>query len=176
MSWVFVAVQGVSLAVVRGILIAVASCCRTWTLRCVGSVVVTHRLNCPEVCGIFLDQGLNAGPHALAVRFLSTGPSGKSPSLLLYNTDCCLLRRGSSWLHLFGAKRTSSSWRKVPGSPPALESLLSVEHSWCIFSESTDAQVESIAVSLWGWEVFFVILNMEIMQKTGIDNREGCYW
>ena len=53
------------------------SCCRARALG--ASVVAEHGLNCLEACGIFLDQGLNACPHALAVRFLTTGPSGKSP-------------------------------------------------------------------------------------------------
>ena len=68
---------GYSLGLVCELLIVVASCCRARALG--ASVVAEHGLNCPEVGGIFLDQGLNAGPHALAVRFLTTGPSGKSP-------------------------------------------------------------------------------------------------
>ena len=31
----------------------------TWGTENPGSVVVVHRLQCPEACGIVLDQGLN---------------------------------------------------------------------------------------------------------------------
>ena len=45
--------------------------------RCTGSVVVAHRFRCPEACGIFLVQGLNLRPPALAGGFLTVGPLGK---------------------------------------------------------------------------------------------------
>ena len=44
----------------------------------VGSGAVALRLSCSETHGIFLDQGLNPCPPALAGRFLTTGPPGKS--------------------------------------------------------------------------------------------------
>ena len=43
----------------HGLLIAVASLVRP---ESVGSVVVAHGPECPEACGIFLDQGSNLCP------------------------------------------------------------------------------------------------------------------
>ena len=69
--------QGYSPIAVRGLLIAAASpvvehrlqgACSGLSCRgaqapgCVGSVVVSHGLSCPAVCGIFLDQGSNPCP------------------------------------------------------------------------------------------------------------------
>ena len=54
---------GYSLAAVRGLLTVLASSVVDHGLQSVGaSVVLVHRLTCPEACGIFLDQGLNPGP------------------------------------------------------------------------------------------------------------------
>ena len=51
---------GYSLVLVHGLLIAVASLVVEHRFPGhVGSVVVAHGLSCPEVCGIFLDQGSN---------------------------------------------------------------------------------------------------------------------
>ena len=36
------------------------SSCLAWVLGCVASIVVAHRVSCPEAYGIFLDQGLNS--------------------------------------------------------------------------------------------------------------------
>ena len=48
-------------------------------LRHVGLAVVTHRISCSAACGSFLDQGSNPSMSpALAGRFLSTVPPGKS--------------------------------------------------------------------------------------------------
>ena len=55
---------GLSLAAIRGLLVAVA-----FLLQSTGSVVVAHRLSCPAVCGIFSDQGSNPGP--LHCRFIT---------------------------------------------------------------------------------------------------------
>jgi len=46
------------------------------------SVVVEPGLSCSVACEIFLDQGLNPSP-ALAGRFLTNGPPGKSYSEFL---------------------------------------------------------------------------------------------
>lgn len=54
------------------------SCCRTWALGLMGSIVVAHELSCSVACGIFLNQGSNLCPPALAGRFLTTGPPEKS--------------------------------------------------------------------------------------------------
>ena len=50
-----------------------------WSMgsRCLGSVVVAHRLSYRTVCGILPDQGLNPVSPALAGRFLTTGLPGK---------------------------------------------------------------------------------------------------
>ena len=42
---------------------------------------MAHGLICPTARGIFLDQGLNPFPPAMAGGFLNTGPLGKSPCL-----------------------------------------------------------------------------------------------
>ena len=49
---------------------------------------MVHQLNCPEACGLFPDQG-PVSP-ALASRFLTTGPPGKSlNNLLIINSYTC---------------------------------------------------------------------------------------
>ena len=49
-----------------------------------GSVVVAHRLSCPVARGILVPgAGLEPVPPALACRFLTTGPPGKSPGFIL---------------------------------------------------------------------------------------------
>ena len=51
---------------------------------CTGSVVVVHRLRSPAACGILVPQsGIRPLPPALQGRFLTTGPSGKSPLFLI---------------------------------------------------------------------------------------------
>ena len=50
-----------------------------------GSVVMAQRLSCSAVLGIFLDQGYEPVSPALAVRFLSTVPSGKSPEYVSFS-------------------------------------------------------------------------------------------
>ena len=68
---------------VHGLLIRVASLAvehRLWGVP--ASVVVAHRLICPAACGIFLDQSSNCSP-ALAGRFLTTEPSGKTYLVVL---------------------------------------------------------------------------------------------
>ena len=50
------------LVAVQGHPIAVASCCRAQALGAWASVVVMHRLGCPTVFGIFLDEGLKPCP------------------------------------------------------------------------------------------------------------------
>ena len=35
------------------------SCCRTWALGLMGSIVAAHELSCSVACGIFLNQGSN---------------------------------------------------------------------------------------------------------------------
>ena len=67
------------------------SCCRAQALGCagsgfaalrhwsVGSVVVVHRLSCPEACGNLVPgPEIEALSPALAGRFLTTGPAEKS--------------------------------------------------------------------------------------------------
>ena len=47
------------------------------------SVVMPHRLRCPKVCGIILDQGSNPFSHTLTGGFFTTGPAGR-PSVSFY--------------------------------------------------------------------------------------------
>ena len=87
MNWVFIATCGLSLVVasgdyslvaVRRLLIAVAYLVAEHRLQGVqASVVVVHGLACPMACGIFPGQDRTHTP-ALAGRFLTTGPPGKS--------------------------------------------------------------------------------------------------
>ena len=51
-----------------------------WSAR---SVVMPHRLRCPKVCGIILDQGSNPFSHTLTGGFFTTGPAGR-PSVSFY--------------------------------------------------------------------------------------------
>ena len=52
-------------------------CCGSWALEHrLGSC--GHGLSCPVACGVFLDQGSNPHPPALAGRFLTPGPPRKS--------------------------------------------------------------------------------------------------
>ena len=86
--------RGYSLAAVCGLLTVVASLVVGHRLWGTGSVVVVCRPSCSKACGIFPDQGSNLSP-ALAGRFLTTGPLGKSflPLLTsLWNA------RGHLWL------------------------------------------------------------------------------
>ena len=92
------------------------SCCRARALgrvgfssrmqrldsRSTGSVVAVHGLCCPTACGIFQDQGLNP---ASAGGFLTSGPSGKSKSWILWqhgtaNFLMCLLPFPSHLLYV----------------------------------------------------------------------------
>ena len=47
------------------------------SLRCAGSVVVSHNLSCPTACEI-CQPGIKPMSPALEGRFLTTGPLGKS--------------------------------------------------------------------------------------------------
>ena len=59
-----------SVVIVRGL----SSC--GWGLQSIGSVVVVHRLSSSVAC--LLGSGIEPMSPALAGRFLTTGPSGKS--------------------------------------------------------------------------------------------------
>ena len=53
------------------------------------SPIVEHRLGCPRASGIFPGQGsIKLMSPALAGRFLSTEPSGKSSEMLVLTTQC----------------------------------------------------------------------------------------
>ena len=54
----FVALHELSLVVMLGLLIAVASLVAACGLQKIASVEVEHKFSCPAVCGIFPDQGL----------------------------------------------------------------------------------------------------------------------
>ena len=66
------------------------SCCGAWALGTQASAVVAHRLSCSAACGIFPRPGIEHVFPALAGRFLSTVPPGKS--CLFYSL------RSVSWL------------------------------------------------------------------------------
>ena len=49
-----------------------------------GSLVVEHGLSCPTACEILTPrQGLEPASPALEGRFLTTGPPGKSPKIIV---------------------------------------------------------------------------------------------
>ena len=75
---------GLVFILVRGLLIAVASCCGARALGAGASVVVAHGLSCFMACGIFPDRGTNPCPPALADGFLTTVPPGK-PCSKIFN-------------------------------------------------------------------------------------------
>ena len=85
-----------------------AGCSLWWLLllrstgsRCLGSVVVSHGLNCPAAWGIFPDQGMEPKSPELAGRLLTARPPGKSPHGLwnpLNNWRSTLKTRVSSCL------------------------------------------------------------------------------
>ena len=55
------------------------SCCGAQSLGCGSSVVVAHGLSCPMACGILVPRlGIEPMSPALAGKFLTTGPPGKS--------------------------------------------------------------------------------------------------
>ena len=56
-----------------------------WSLKCVSSVVVLHRLSCPSACEILVPQtGIEPTSPALQGRLLTTGPPGKSWEQISY--------------------------------------------------------------------------------------------
>ena len=57
------------------------SCCGAQALGAQALSVKRHEFSCSEACGIFPEQGSNPCPPALAVRFLSIAPPGKSHSI-----------------------------------------------------------------------------------------------
>ena len=71
---------GYSLVAVHRLLIVLASVVierSLWGMQ--SSVVVMHRLSCPTYCGVLVPRpGIERMSPALAGRFLTTGPQGKS--------------------------------------------------------------------------------------------------
>ena len=67
------------------VVLCVVFCCGTWSLKCVSSVVVLHRLSCPSACEILVPQtGIEPTSPALQGRLLTTGPPGKSWEQISY--------------------------------------------------------------------------------------------
>ena len=62
--------RGYSLVGLHGLLIAVASRCRTQALGCWGSGVVAHRLSCLVARAVFSDQESNPCPLHCHISFL----------------------------------------------------------------------------------------------------------
>ena len=77
MNWVFGGVRRLSLVVVHGLLIAVASPVSEHWLYSGGSVVA-HGLSCPQGMSDLPRPGIKLVFPALAGGFLTTGPTGKS--------------------------------------------------------------------------------------------------
>ena len=67
--------------------------CRALALQCTGSVVLVHGLSCPAACMILLPRpGIEHVSPALAGRFLTSGPPGKSPVLVFKPHICVTLK------------------------------------------------------------------------------------
>ena len=66
---------------------SVFSGCRAQALESMGSVAVAQRLSCPEACWNVPGPGIEPGSPALAGRFLTTGPQGKSESWTFYSSS-----------------------------------------------------------------------------------------
>ena len=67
------------------VVLCVIFCCGMWSLKCVSSVVVLHRLSCPSACEILVPQtGIEPMSPALQGRLLTTGPPGKSWEQISY--------------------------------------------------------------------------------------------
>ena len=81
-----VAARGLSSCSVRALEHAGFSSCGTWAqqLQCTGSVVVAHGLSCPAAMWDLPGPGIEPVSPALAGRFLTTGPPGKSPDCLYF--------------------------------------------------------------------------------------------
>ena len=122
--WVFIAARGLSrvaaergssLAVVLGLVIAVASLVselRLWGAW--ASVVVAHELSCPEACGTLQDQGWNpSGPGSEPMApTLVGGPPGRSGHVAIIVTPIPLVPgSGASWC------------KSTPSQPDALPSV-----------------------------------------------------
>ena len=64
------------------------SSCGTRAAEHAGSVVAVHGLSCPTACGILVPRpGIEPASPALEGGFLTTGPPGKSPLLLILKID-----------------------------------------------------------------------------------------
>ena len=75
-----------------------------------GSVVATHRFSCPTACGILVPRpGIKPMSPALAGRFPTTGPPGKSPL--------------SFWKHSLLLASQTRWWSTYPSLPRTLPPL-----------------------------------------------------
>ena len=86
---------GYSLVTVPGLIIVVTFLVVEHKLQSTEtSVVVEHRLSCLEACGIFLDQGSNLRPPAMAGGFFIVGPPGKSQCSRFLNWSGSIVLEG----------------------------------------------------------------------------------
>ena len=92
---------GYSLVTVHGLIIVVTSLVDHTLQSTETSVVVVHRLSCLEARGIFLDQGSNLHPPAMAGGFFIVGPPGKS--------QCSRFLNWSGSVVLEGLQRSKST-------------------------------------------------------------------
>ena len=67
--------------------------CRALAPQCMGSGVVAHGPSCPAACGILVPgPGIEHVSPALAGKFLTNGPPGKSPVLVFKLHICVTLK------------------------------------------------------------------------------------
>ena len=92
---------GYSLVTVHGLIIVVTSPVDHTLQSTETSAVVVHRLSCLKARGIFLDQGSNFRPPAMAGGFFIVGPPGKS--------QCSRFLNWSGSVVLEGLQRSKST-------------------------------------------------------------------
>ena len=79
MGFLYFQKWGLLFIVTQGLLVVVASLVAEHRLYSTGSVVAGHGLSCPETPGILVFRpGTKPTSPALAGRFLTSGPPGKS--------------------------------------------------------------------------------------------------
>ena len=89
LHWVFIAAHRLSGCGEWELL----SSCRAMAPQCTGSGVVAHGPNCSAACGILVPgPGIEHVSPALAGKFLTNGPPGKSPVLVFKLHICVTLK------------------------------------------------------------------------------------
>ena len=132
---------------------------------------MAHGLNCTKTCGIVPDQGSNPCSLALAGRFLSTVPPGKSRCLYFRVRDSLLTlcfpnlpdrnltgtsydfydeRKLGKWLKTFATWSVDQGPASVtPGNLLELQNLLLPKTSWIRIYALTNSPVDCGHLEVW---------------------------